>query len=489
MAKIITTIYFNDSSIDLLVLKEHSVDRWASMPLEPGLISQGQIVDEEQVINKIRELLKLEGISAKRVVFGLSGLNSVFRIATLPELPDTILTEAVRHEASRMLPVSIDEVYLTFQRIPSLEGETRVFLAATPRSMVDSLLKVAGDAGLDPYLIGLAPLALSRTVDEPRSVILNATNDQLSIIVLAERLPQVIRSLPLAGDTEEFSDNITAISEELGRTVTFYNSMHMESPLDDTVPIYVGGRLAEIEDRWSELIGHLENPVSLFPLPIEVPEGFNSNDYLVSIGLALKELSVEKEDNNVSLINMNILPTSLQPTPVPWAKILIPVGAVVAVGALAYLGLVLLQNATARTSELENELASTNRDITQVNTEIATLSDQVTQAEATILPLEGIATIYESVYLVTNEERLDLNGDMSPTVSLAQGEVYITSISHQGTNATVAGVAPSEDNVFTYARNLRGSGRYQGVAIEYINQDPDEENEDKRFGFELRLID
>ena len=59
MAKTTTTLYIKDDSIDLLVLKDRLVERWASMPLESGLISQGQIVDEEQVTNKIKELINL----------------------------------------------------------------------------------------------------------------------------------------------------------------------------------------------------------------------------------------------------------------------------------------------------------------------------------------------------------------------------------------------------------------------------------------------
>ena len=491
MAKTITSIYIQDTSIDLLVMKDQVVDKWASMPLEPGLINQGQIVDEEGVTNKITELLKLEGVTVKRVIVGLSGLNSVFRIVTLPELPDAILTEAVRHEASRMLPVSIDEVYLTYQRIPSSTGETRVFLAATPRSMIDSLLTVINKAGLDPYLVDLAPLALSRVPDlpdQPRCIIVDARSDHLSIVIMAERLPQVIRSLPLLTDTEDFADNLATISEELSRTVTFYNSMHLESPLDDLVPVFVGSKLADYQEEWPNLLSRLENPVSLVPLPIEVPEGFNYNNFLVNIGLTFKELIAVKEDSNVSIINMNILPQVLQPTPVPWAKILVPVGAVVVIGALAFLGFVLLQNAMDRTLELNDELSITTRNITQVEGDIDTLGSQITQTEALVQPLEGLAIVFDNTYTMINEERNDINGDVSPVVSLAKGEVRLQNIEHDSLTVTVRGFSSDEDSIFRYARYLRGSGRFAEADIEHITQDLEEENEEKRFQFVLRLL-
>jgi type IV pilus assembly protein PilM len=487
MAKTITSIYIQDSSIDLLVMKDQVVDRWASMPLEPDLVNQGQIVNEEQVSSKITALLKLESVSTKRIIVGLSGLNSVFRIATLPELPDAILAEAVRHEASRMLPVSIDEVYLTYQRIPSAVGETRVFLAATPRSMIDSIIKTVKGAGLDPYLIDLAPLALSRIPDQPRSIIIDAKSDHLGIIIMSERLPQVIRSLPLASDTDDYSENITAISEELNRTITFYNSMHLEAPLDDTVPIYVGSELVNYQEAWPELLGRLENPVELLPLQIEFADGFNPSDFLVNIGLVFKELIAVKEDSNVSIINMNILPQKLQPTPVPWAKIVVPVGAVIAIGALAYLGLVLLQNATDRTVELNTEIGTTTRSISQTEEAIETLGSQIEQTETAIQPLEGIASVFDNTFIVINAERDDMNGDVSPVVSLAKGEVMLTNIQHDGFVAYVDGFSSDEDSIFRYARYLRGSGRYSRADIEYVMQDFEEENDEKRFQFVVRL--
>lgn len=491
MAKTITSVYIQDTSIDLLVMKDQVIDKWASMPLEPGLVNQGQIINEEEVTRRITELLKLESVTTKRVIVGLSGLNSVFRIVTLPELPDAILTEAVRHEASRMLPVSIDEVYLTYQRIPSPTGETKVFLAATPRTMIDSLLTVINKTGLDPYLIDLAPLSLSRVPDlpdQPRCIIVDARSDHLSIVIMAERLPQVIRSLPLPSDTEDFADNLATISEELGRTITFYNSMHLEAPLDDAVPIFIGSKLADYQEEWPSLLGRLENPISLVPLSIEVPEGFNHNDFLVNIGLTFKELITVKEDSNVSIINMNILPQVLQPTPVPWAKILIPVGAVVGIGGLAFLGLVLLQNAMDRTLELSTELTITNRNITQVEGEIDTLGGQIEQTEAAIQPLEGVAIVFDSTYILINEERNDLNGDVSPVVSLAKGEVRLESIVHNGLTVNITGFSSNEDSIFRYTRYLRGSGRFQEADIEHIAQNLEEENEEKRFQFVLRLL-
>ena len=63
------------------------MEKWASLPLEPGMVSDGVILDEEQIADKLRELLSLTKVGAGEVTAGLSGLNSLFRLVTMPELP------------------------------------------------------------------------------------------------------------------------------------------------------------------------------------------------------------------------------------------------------------------------------------------------------------------------------------------------------------------------------------------------------------------
>ena len=101
MAKRVTTLFIRDNNINLLVMKGRRVEKWANLPLEPGLVSQGLIVDEAQEASRVKELFKLERVTTRKVIAGLSGQNSLYRIITLPELPEAILPEAVKHEASR----------------------------------------------------------------------------------------------------------------------------------------------------------------------------------------------------------------------------------------------------------------------------------------------------------------------------------------------------------------------------------------------------
>ncbi|MEK7280913.1 MAG: pilus assembly protein PilM, partial [Chloroflexota bacterium] len=338
MSEKVTTIFIEDTGIRLLISKGKEVVRWASAPLEPGLVSGSIILDEARVAEKLKELFLRAEISAGKVIAGLSGLNSLYRLITLPELPKAILPEAVRHEAGRVIPASLDEVYLSYQTIPAPSGETRAFLAAYSRKETDVLVSTLRRAGLKPTTLDLLPLSLCRTVNKPKAIIASVRSGCLDIIVMVNAIPQVIRNLPLHGEATLSSENITAISEELERTVAFYNSSHTEEPLDSTVPVFVSGDLAEAQDHWQSLVGTQMYPVSELPSPMEHPKGFPANEFMVNIGLALKRVPLAKEGAYFSLVNLNALPEIYKKERESGSRVADPIDPAIRIGILAIMG-------------------------------------------------------------------------------------------------------------------------------------------------------
>ena len=495
MARKITTLFIRDDSINLLVMKGGRVEKWANLPLEPGLVSQGVVLDEIQVADRVKELFKLESVTTRKVIVGLSGLNSLYRMITLPEMPEAILTEAVKHEAGRVLPVPLDEVYLSYQRIPAPMGETRVFLAAFPRNTADALLRTMHQAGLEPYIMDLAPLALCRIPNEPRAIIVNARLDHLNIMVIADRLPQLIRRVSLPSEAEPLAEKLPAITEEFSRTVAFYNSSHLEEPLDSTVPVFVCGEPVEAPETWQSIVGRLNSPVSPLPSPVEYLEGFNPNEFMVNIGLALKELLPEKGEANFSLVNFNALPEAYLPKALHKTRMLVPIGIVIGIGLLVFMGF-LVQNSAADTAELRSQLALTESHIVQQHGEITTLKEQIELAGTEIEPMEAQIELVEAttgVFKATltslKEGREEVDGDLSQIVILTPEKVNLTEVNHMGDTVNVSGIAPDESDIFKYARDLRSSGRFPVVVIssitEYIKEV--EKEEIRQFKFELLL--
>ncbi len=483
MAKRVTTLFIRDDAINLLVMDGNRVEKWASSTLEEGLVSQGHITDEVQVAEKLKDLFKLQNVTTGRVIAGLSGHNSVYRIITMPELPAAVLPEAVKREARRVIPVPLEEVYIAFQSLPTEKGETLIFLAAYPRDTTDALRRTLQQAGLQPYIMDLAPLALCRIVNEPRSIIVNARLDHLDIMVMIDRIPQVIRRLSIPGEDTALSERLPTIAEEIERTVAFYNSSHQERPLDSTIPMLVCGDLVEIPDSWPLLAGNSGFPVSILPSPVESPPGFRPNDFLVNIGLAYKELITEKEGDFFSLVNLNAVPVVYQPKPAYIKNIVIAIGATIAVGILILMW-ILADNKASHTDVLSSELEQVNIQISQLNAEIGSLQEQVQLLEPQVAELETTNAIFDNTLTSLRVVRDQVNGDLHQIASVLPGNINLTDVTHVGDEVTVSGRAQDEDDIFQYAINLRGSHRFSVVIISNIAWD--EENEKFTFVFLLK---
>jgi type IV pilus assembly protein PilM len=418
MAKKVTTLFIRDTGINLLVVKGDKIERWASMPLDPGLVNQGLIVDEAQVADKVKQLFKETGVKTDKVITALSGHDSLYRIISLPELPEAVVPEAIRREARRTIPTPLEEVYFSYQRLTSLtKGESRIFMVTFPRNLVDALVRTLRQAGVKPYIMDLAPLALCRIPNEPRAIIVNARLDHLDVIVTADRLPQVIRRLVLPGEAESLEERLPLIAEEFNRTVTFYNSGHMEKPLDTTVPVYVCGDLAEKPETWKSVIGQASYSVSPLPSPVELPEGLNPSEFMVNIGLALKELLVEKEGANFSIVNFNALPGAYVPARFSIMRVLVPVGAVIGIG-LVVLGVVLILNGRANMGALQSQVTTAETSLARLQSEVAILNGQLTSVGAAA---DGLGT------MLTNMERgrASIYLDLKEIVGLAEGKVRL----------------------------------------------------------------
>jgi len=479
MAKEATTIYIDDSAIRALVTRGKQARKWGTMPLEPGLVKDGVIQNEDAVAAKVKELWQAKKIGARKVIAGISGINCLHRLLTLPQLPRNLLPEAVRREAGRALGVPLEQLYLSWQALPSLKGETLIYLAASPRNSVDALISVLRKAGLNPYLMDLKPLALARTTTESRAIIIDLQPGSFDIVVMAQGIPEVMRSVPLPREAL-LEGKVAIIKEEVDRAITFYNSHHRDKPIEASVPLLVCGELAEQQDVWKLLTGKQKRPVRALPSPIETPEGFPAALYMTNIGLALK---TAKEATAHSLVNLNALPEVYLPTPRPISEILF-VPTIIAGIALVALGAYVNITASPHTTALHTELASISEMVASHLAQAGDISQEITARESQASSLEATVQAFTTTLRNWRTSRNKINGDLGEINSSFLPETLRPEedwIEHKGDMITVKGRADNENAVFTCARKLRGSRRFALVVI------TDMHLEEGEIGFTLTL--
>jgi len=481
MAKKVT-LYIEDTDIKLLVTKGKQVDKWASLTLEPSLVRDGVIIDDEQVAESIRTLLKLGDVSTKKISVCISGLNSIFRIITLPELSQSLLPEAILNEARRVIPVPLEQVYLSYQKLESSPGETRIFLVAYPRNSTDILINTMRKAGIKSETMDLAPLALARCANEPKAIIINSWLTYLDVIIMIDRIPQVIRSLSLPTESTAIEEKRPLIAEELNRTIAFYNSSNPANQLESGVPVFVCGDLAETPDNWQTLVANSSYPVSPLAPPVQYPETFNPSAFMVNIGLALKGQLPKENDTFYSSIDVNALPESYQTVAFRISNVIIPLAIILGIGAVVYGGFLVkginddtvsinqqIEKQNAGNDILRSQNSLLKNDIINLEEEISKLPEQAAQIEAQIESVEALGLNFNSLL-----EQLSLgltltDSELKEVVSLLPVTIDLNGIGYSGDSVSISGIAQDEGDIFGYARALRSSELFDDVIISSIS--------------------
>jgi type IV pilus assembly protein PilM len=464
------SISIEDNEIILMLSNRDRIEKWANIMLEPDLVSDGVIQDEAKVATIIQNHLKLFKINESKAIFSLSGLNCLFRVISLPMLPDAVVSEAVYREAERILPVPIDSLYLSFQVLSQVENEIKIFIAAYPKEATDSLVSTSRRAGLEPYLLDLAPLAICRSVTIPRAVVVNTNASRLDIIIMLEQVPHVIRNLSMTGSTDNSMERLGTIAEEIDRTITFFNSDQGKDLVDDSVPILTSGDLA-IDSQGMELLAsRMGHPVSAMIPPMILPENFiDAHNFMVNIGLVLKELSNEKQVPEYSKINFNALPDKYMPKHISPLSILIPVVGLVGAAGIIFLGYQVM-NIQSHIEALNSELIGIQQQTTNTRNSIPALEEEV----------DHLATIIEPLEYQIDEINIKLDTLATTRTIADEHTTLIVDSLPDSTNLTMIDITPDMisvegevlvddyDKIFEYTRTLRSTYRYLDVVISEV---------------------
>ena len=463
MAKKIVTIYIDDTSLRLMVTRGKQIKQWADMPLESGLVENNVVIKETEVVDKIKQLFEDQKVTSKKVSVGVSGFHCLTRPITFPQLPKEMLDEAVRREAERALPVSLAELYISWQSIPAPEGKTQVFLTAIPRKMADALLKTLVQAGLKPSFMDVKPLLLARLVKEATAVIVDVQTTEYDIAIMTDGLPQPVRTIPFADEAPSWEEKLTMIKSDLDRTITFYNSNNPENPLAPSVPIFVSGALADEAQLCQALSEEIGHPVLSLTSPLDCPEWFATSRHMVNIALAFQELSSGKEAGPL-VANVNTLPAAYQPKPISLTNISALSAAAVAACVIVFL-VMMIQSAPAQIATTRAQLDTTNEMLQQRISQKQELSGSIGELRGRITELEASLNSFAAALGSLENQGAGISHDLEVTINSLPNTINLSSISHADSMLTISGRAPSEREVLEYLTKLDASGRFGEITI------------------------
>jgi len=458
------SLYLEETGIKMLAVRGTEIFQHAEVPLEPGMMNNGMVMEPEQVADRIRGLMAEKRLADRNISVGISGLHSLSRIITLPRLSHELLDEAVRRDSERELPVSLDAVYLSWQVVQSTEDEVKVFVIAHTRNIVDSVMETLRLAELKPGLMDLAPLALIRVANRATAAVIDVRSTEMDIVIMVDGIPEVVRSLSVS-QSKTLDEKLAIVQVEFSRTVKYYNQSNRGRALPADLSVFVSGLVSNPE--FIQSLSDESGYQVLHSSPrMKYRQEIDPAYYMVNLGLILKRVSL-KQQPNLSRVNLNVLPGMYKPKPLSLSTFLAPAGSIIVIYGIVLMSLTLRQTMVSSDSLNNEQYLLSQQYAAQLGLQKAT-ENEIAGLEKKLVERTAFQNRLETAADSVVARKVMINSDMSRVFTDCDPSIQIMSVKHNETAQIVTGTAPAEFLVLEYVSKLRDSGYYVEVVLQDI---------------------
>ena len=242
------------------------INRVGLAPVPLGAIEGGSVHDIPAVTQVVTRLLRQSRIGAGRVMPAVAGQAVVVRSLKFPQMPRDQLAEAVKWEAERYIPFSVEEAVMDHAVLGEAPdtGEQEVMLVAAQRSIIESHLEVLKAARLQPLAMDVQPFALARSLGAYLSPAIEGQASNVALIDVGAGTTDLVifhgevhrftRIIPIGGTyftravagrmgmSEEEAENLKLARGQ----VPVGDDRHYDSPEDAQLASILGAVMSEL---------------------------------------------------------------------------------------------------------------------------------------------------------------------------------------------------------------------------------------------------
>jgi type IV pilus assembly protein PilM len=162
----------SDLSIKLVQLKKTgkniNIQALGKTDLPEGILRNGNIVDQKELVKYIRKLIvkpDFGKVTVKEAAICLPEGKTFLKIAEIDkQAPDQ--KKAVRNELEKHVPIAIDELYFDWQVIGDSGHSHIILIGAAPQKLVNDYLQLLKDVHLTASAVETEPISICRCLLE-----------------------------------------------------------------------------------------------------------------------------------------------------------------------------------------------------------------------------------------------------------------------------------------------------------------------------------
>jgi len=133
----------------------------------PLLANRDPEGDVELYATAIKELFQEQEIKANKVRISISDPNVYSRQITLKNVPESEMQKAMKWQAEKFIPFSIDEAVIDYQELTSnkdqSDGQKDIIIVAADNKTINKYVSILMEAGLSASVLDLSMFAMVKT--------------------------------------------------------------------------------------------------------------------------------------------------------------------------------------------------------------------------------------------------------------------------------------------------------------------------------------
>lgn len=188
--------------------KKWLVNGYGSIDLDPAKVQQSLDNGDDYLTKNMHALLSknlVGSLGGNHVVLGVPAGRTFTRTFTIPANTEKNLKEAVELEVEQYIPIPMSTLYVDYEIIERTDDQLTILMCAVPRTVVDSCISIAEDAGLRVAMVESSISAVARLLEATEeghlpTVIVDIGPASTDIAIL-DRSIRIAGSLSIGGNT------------------------------------------------------------------------------------------------------------------------------------------------------------------------------------------------------------------------------------------------------------------------------------------------
>ncbi len=162
----------SDSSLRLVQLTQKNnskkiIQFYNEVNLPIGAIKEGEIINPEICLEKLKELIKTKvgsGELSKEVVATLPESKTFLKVITIAKEKNTDIENKIKEIIPQHIPLDFENIFFNWQIISETPTNYNILIGTCPKNIVNSYTKLISQAGITPVVLEIEAAAIARAL-------------------------------------------------------------------------------------------------------------------------------------------------------------------------------------------------------------------------------------------------------------------------------------------------------------------------------------